>query len=209
MRAEKNFAEAFAGEKAGRGALEFHFFEFLAALAFELVFGERCFAREFVHQLKKRLGEFAEAGEADGAGVLSGAAAEVGAEAAEVLFDLATGAFGGTSAHERGGHFSKTRRAIGNERIAGPEIEFPVKFGNGMRFGENDFEAVGEARASGFGPGDGALGGERGDGGRNFRGAGSHYAASFLPASAGKPAFTGARKTMARFSGRRYFFATR
>src|SRR6266852_9722741 len=102
MRTEENFAQAFAGEEAGRGTLELYFLKFLAAFAFEFVFGEGGFAGEFVHELQKRLGEFAEAGKPDGAGVLPGAAAEIGAEAAEVFFDLAAGALGRTGAHEGG-----------------------------------------------------------------------------------------------------------
>src|ERR1700730_13294720 len=135
MRAEENFAQAFAGEEAGRGAFELYLFEFLAALAFEFVFGEGGFACEFVHQLQQRFGEFAEAGETDGAGVLPGAAAEVCAEAAEIFFDLAAGAFGGAGAHEGGGHFGETRGAAGDERVAGAAIKFSREIGgwNGPR----------------------------------------------------------------------------
>src|SRR5258708_31016984 len=133
----------------------------------------------------------------------------MGGEAAKVFFDLAAGAAGGTGARQGGGHFGEAGRAVGDERIPGAEIEFTVEFGNGVCFGENDFEAVAETRAGALGPGDGALGGECGNGCGKFRSAGSHHAASFLPASAGALAFTGARKTMARFSGTRVFVATR
>ena len=177
----------------------------MAAFAFEFVLGEGGFAGEFVDELQERLGKFAEAGEADGAGVLSGAAAEIGAQTAQVFFNLAAGALRGAGAHERGGHFGEAGGAVGDLRVAGAEIEFTMKFGNGVRFGENDFEAVGEARAGAPGPGDRALRSERGNSGGNFSGTGSHYAASFLPRQ-GAPVFAGARKTMARFSGSRYFF---
>src|SRR5258708_1335728 len=133
----------------------------------------------------------------------------MGGEAAKVFFDLAAGAPGGAGAHEGGGHFGEAGRAVGNERIPGAKIEFTVEFGNGVCFGENDFEAVGETRAGALGPCDRALGGECGNGCGKFRSGGSHYAASFLPASGGGLAFPGAGKTMARFSGTRYFFATR
>ncbi len=40
MVAEKNAAQAFAGEKTGSGALDAQSFDFLAAFALELLFGE-------------------------------------------------------------------------------------------------------------------------------------------------------------------------
>ena len=77
-----------------------------------------------------------------------------------------------------------------------------MKFGNGPCLGENDFQAVAEAGTRALGPGDRSFRGKRGNRGGNFLGAGSHHAASLV-------AFAGARKTMARFCGARYFLATR
>src|ERR1700692_3645238 len=80
-----------------------------------------------------------------------------------------------------------------------------MKFGNGVGLGENELTPVGKTRFGLFGPGYGAFRGERGNAGGHsfFNGGGSrsHYAASFAAT------LTGLRKTMARLSLRRYFFA--
>ncbi len=203
VRAKKNFAEALAGEEAGLGAVEFYFFEFLAALAFEFGLGKRGLAREFIDESEERLGEFGEAGEGDGAVVGSGVGREIGAEAAEIFFELAAGALGGAGADDGGGHLREAGRAVTDGGVAGAEEKFAVKFGNSVRFREDDFESVLEAHLCALGPGNLALRRKRRDCGVNFGCcAGGHYAASLACA------LTGQRKTMARLSLRRYFCAT-
>src|SRR5713101_6678407 len=76
-----------------------------------------------------------------------------------------------------------------------------MKLRNRVGLRENDFEAVGKPRLGPFRPRHRALRRERGNADCNFYGTGGHYAASFALA------LTGVRKTMARFSFRRYFLA--
>src|SRR5256885_2646617 len=76
-----------------------------------------------------------------------------------------------------------------------------------MRFHDDDFEAVREFRFHALGPIDGAFRRKRGNDVRGLRRGGCHYAASFLPTEEGAARFAGARKTIARFSLRKYFFA--
>jgi hypothetical protein len=121
MGSEENFAEAFAGEEARLGAVELYFFELLAALAFKFGLGECGFARELVDELQERLGEFGETGKTNGTVVRTGMGRKVGAEATEVLFDLAARAFCGSRAHDRGGHLGEPRRAICGGRVAGAQ----------------------------------------------------------------------------------------
>src|SRR6267143_238698 len=71
-----------------------------------------------------------------------------------------------------------------------------------MGLRENDFEAVRKTGLGTLRPGNCALGSECGNTVRDFYGTRGHYAASFALA------LTGVRKTMARFSFRRYFWAT-
>src|SRR5690242_27263 len=202
MRAEENLAETLAGEKARLGAFELHFLEFLAALAFEFAVGEDGFAREFVDKLQQRFGEIAEAGEADGAGVLAGAGGKVGAEAAQIFLNAAAVALRGAGAHDSGGHFRERGAAIDDGGVAGAKKEFAVEFGDGARFGENDFHAIRQAGARAARPVDGAFGSERGNAFGGFSCLGGHYAASCAPA------LTGRRKTTARLAGWRNLAAT-
>src|SRR5882672_6901275 len=76
-----------------------------------------------------------------------------------------------------------------------------------MRFDDDDFETVREFRFQALWPIDGAFSEKRGNAGRGLRRGGCHYAASFLPSEDGAPRLAGARKTIARFSLRKYFFA--
>src|SRR5437773_3359877 len=78
---------------------------------------------------------------------------------------------------------------------------------DGMRFHDDDFEAVREFRFHALGPIYGAFSGKCGNHVRGLRRGGCHYAASFLPSEEVAARFAGARKTIARFSLRKYFFA--
>src|SRR6266568_2877000 len=82
-----------------------------------------------------------------------------------------------------------------------------MKLGDRMGFRENDFQTVRKPRLNPLWPGHGALRRKRGHSLSHFHRACRHQAASFAPASAGKPALAGVRKMIARFSFRRYFFA--
>src|SRR5260370_16422076 len=76
-----------------------------------------------------------------------------------------------------------------------------MKLGNRVGLRENDFEAVGKAQLGPFRPGHRAFRRKRGNTDCHFHGTGGHYAASLALA------LTGVRKSMARFSFRRYFLA--
>src|SRR5689334_11411993 len=112
MGSEEHFAEALAGEEAGLRAVELYFFKFLAALTFKFGFRKGRFACKLVDELQERLGEFGKARETDSAIVRAGMGRKVGAEAAEVFFDLAAGAFCGSGAQDGSCHLSEAGRAI-------------------------------------------------------------------------------------------------
>ncbi len=202
MRAKQNLAQALAGQKSGLRSIELYFFEFLAALALEFRLREGSFARQLIDEAEQRFGQFRQASESDRAGVRSSAGGKIGADAAQVFFDLTADAPRRSGADDRCGHFREAGSAIDHRGVAGAEREFAVKFRNGVRFRENDFQTVRQARFGSLRPGHRALRRQC----RRFRGqlggSSGHYAASFAPA------FMGVRKTMARFVGRRYFLAT-
>src|SRR5207245_11287790 len=81
------------------------------------------------------------------------------------------------------------------------EKQFAMEFGNRMRFREHDFQTVRKVCLGALRPSHGALRGTSRHADGYFHCPGGHHAASFAPA------FTGVRKTMARFSFRNYFFA--
>src|SRR5438128_3627483 len=112
MIAKQNLPQTLASQKSGLRALELYFFEFLPALAFKLGFGKRSFAREFVHETKQRLGEFAQARERDRAGVLPGAGRKVGAEPPQIFLELAANAICRSRAHYRRGDVVEDRLAM-------------------------------------------------------------------------------------------------
>jgi hypothetical protein len=196
MLVKKDFSQTFTGQKTRLGALKLYFFEFLATFAVEFWRGKRSFAGQFIDELKKRFGLVAEAGKGNGAGILAGADGKIGAEAAQALFDFATRAFGRAGANHGGGHLSERDSAIGGSGIAGAKEEFAVKLGNGVRFDEDKFEAVGELAFAAMRPTDFALRSQRRNSRCSAGGLRGHYAASLEVAA-------GARKTMARFAGLR------
>jgi hypothetical protein len=57
---------------------------------------------------------------------------EIGAEAAEIFFDLAAGALDSARAHDGGGHFGEAGAAVDSGGVAGAKKEFAMKFGDGM-----------------------------------------------------------------------------
>ena len=116
MLAEEDAAQAFAGEKAGRGALDSQLFESLAALALEFVLGKRCVAREIGHQFEHAGGKFREARNGNGAGIGAGVRAKTGAHAAQILFNAAAGARRGSGANDGGRHFGEAGRANARRR---------------------------------------------------------------------------------------------
>ena len=128
MRAEQNAAQAFAGQKAGRGALDAQFFEALAALALEFFLGKRSVAREIGDQFENAGGKFGEARRSDRAGIRSGVRAEARAHAAQILFDLAAGARCGAGAHDGGRHFGEAGRAVRDDGVAAAEIKLRARF---------------------------------------------------------------------------------
>src|SRR5262249_23525216 len=106
MLAEEDAAEAFAGEKAGCGPLDFQLFELLPTLALEFAFRKGGLASEVGNELEKAGGKFRKAGDGDGARVRSGASGKVGAHAAQVLLDLAARPRSGPRANNAGGDIS-------------------------------------------------------------------------------------------------------
>src|SRR6266446_5462359 len=84
--------------------------------------------------------------------------------------------------------------------VSGAEEQFTVKLGNRVRLRENDFETIRKPRPGPLRPRHRTFGGKSRNADCYLHSTGSHYAASF--------ALRGVRKTMARFSFRRYFFAT-
>ena len=50
----------------------------------------------------------------------------------------------GAGAHHRRGDFREARRVRSDVGVAAAEIKFAGEFGNGVRFDQHDFEAVGE-----------------------------------------------------------------
>jgi hypothetical protein len=119
MSSEENSAEALAGEESGLRAVEFNLFELLAAFAFKFRFREGGFARKLVDKLQERLGKFGETREANGAVVCSRMRRKIGAEATQVLFDLATRSFCGAGAHNGCSHLSEARGAVCGGGISG------------------------------------------------------------------------------------------
>ena len=200
MRAKENAAQTLARQKRRRGALDAQAFDHLAALALELLLGKRGLLRQFGDQLQQFRGEFGEAVEGDGAGVRAGAGAQVGAHAPQIFFDLPAGARFGAGANDGRGDFREARRFRGDRGVAAAEIEFAGEFGNGVRFDQDDFEAIGQLAAGARRPDDRALGTERGNLHKRIRRrSDGHHAAPFLD---------GWRNTMARRLGSRYFCAT-
>src|SRR2546429_9883794 len=109
--------------------------------------------------------------------------------------------------HDRG-HSREPDRPIRSCGIPRAKQELAVKLRNGVRLRENHFQAVRQPRPGALRPRHLPFGSKGGHANSHFRRARTHYAASRTPASAGDPIFAGARKTIARFSLRRYFFAT-
>src|SRR5580658_1655608 len=205
MSAKQNLAEPLSCQKSWLRPTQLDFFEFLAALALELGFGKRRFARKFVDHAQQRLGELGKPGKGNRTGVRTRAGSEVCADAPKIFFDLPAGSLRGSGSRNRRGDFRKPRPAIDGRYVAGTEIQVAMKFRNSVRLDENDFEAIRETRSRPLRPRDLPFGGERRDGIIYFDRSGRHYAASF--SSTGTPGATGRRKTMARFSLSRYFFA--
>ena len=72
MRAEQDAAQAFAGQKAGRGALDAQALDELAPLAFEFVRGKRSLLREFGNKPQQVVRKVHKPGERNHAGVGAG-----------------------------------------------------------------------------------------------------------------------------------------
>ena len=154
MLAEKGVAQTFAGEKTGRGALDAKLFEFLAALALEFIFGERCVAREIGHQIEKAGGKFREAGNGNGAGIRTSVSAETASHAAQIFFDAAAGARFGSRANDRGRDIREARSGLRDHRISAAEIELRGNFRKRARFGEYNLHAIRERADGALGPRD-------------------------------------------------------
>jgi len=82
MIAEQHAAKPLACEERGRGAIEPHGFQRIAALALELGFRQGGIAREISDETGKLCGEFGKAVGHNPARVRAGARAEIGANAA-------------------------------------------------------------------------------------------------------------------------------
>ncbi len=123
MLAEEHSAKAFAGEKSWRSALDSQFLEALAALALELIFGKRGVAREVGHQLEDAGRKFGETGRGNRAGIGSGVRAEASAHAAQILFNAAARARGGSGANDCGRHFSEAGCGVRDDGVPAAEIK--------------------------------------------------------------------------------------
>ena len=118
---------------------------------------EACW-RQFGHQLQQLRGELGEPVKRDGAGVRAGAGAEVGAHAPQIFLDLAAGPSFGAGANHGRGDLREARRFLCDVGVAAAEIQFAGEFGDGVRFDQHHFEAVGELAVSARRPDDGAFG---------------------------------------------------
>src|SRR5579875_92801 len=179
--AEEDAAKAFAREKAGGGALDFQFFEPLAALAIELFGRKGSVLREVGDHLQNFRREFGKAGDGYGAGIRAGGGGEAGTHAAQVFFNLAALARNCAGANDASGEFSDLRSGFRDAGVAGTEKQFDADFGKSARFGKNDLHAVGKRAHGARGPGDRAFRAERRRSGRKcgLRGSGVHCAPFF------------------------------
>src|SRR5262249_45609893 len=108
--------------------------------------------------------EFAEARKCNRARVLPGARRKIGAEPSQIFFDFAAYSLRSSGAHHRRSHIGKAGRNIGDGGVAGAETKIAVETRDGMRFDENNFEAVCEFRFDARRPIYGTLRGKRGHG---------------------------------------------
>src|SRR5579862_650323 len=212
MLAEKDAAHALIGEETRSGALDAQPFDFLAAFTFELIFGERGVAREIGQQLEKPVGEFSEAADGNGAVVRTGACAGIRAHATEILFNLAARACCGAGANHPGGEVRDARRSVRGGRVAAANEKLGRNFREGVRFGEDDFQAIRQRDRRALRPGDRTFrpqrwrgGAVRVDCGHRARGRRRHRAPPF---DFSLPSLMGLRTTMARLRGTKYFCAT-
>ena len=200
MLAEQHATKPLVREESRSGALDFQFFEFLAALALEFVFRERCIAREVGQKFEQLARKLGEARSGDRARIGSRMRSKVRAHAPQIFLDLAARPRSGSCANDAGREVGKPRRGVRNDGVAASEEKLRRNLRERARLGENHLQAVAERSNGSLRPRDGALGGERrrGDGTRVCCGGSAHWAAPFA---------TGFRTSTARFCGTRSFRA--
>ena len=181
MRAEQDAPQAFAGQKAGRGALDAQALDELAPLAFEFVLGKRSLLREFGDKPQEIVRKVHKPGERNHAGVRAGAGRKIRAHPPQVLLDLAAGALLRARAGHCSGHVGQARRLRGRDGVAASKEKLSGKFRDRVRFHENDFETVRKRLVHAWRPDHRPSGSERGNRRRCFRTRrGSHQAAPFF-----------------------------
>src|SRR5438067_10649667 len=103
--------------------------------------------------------------------------------------------------NQAGSHFGEGGTARGGGGVACTEIQFAVKFGNGVRLEKNYFQTIREFGFCSFRPADFTLSSKFRDRIHSALRLCSHHAASCADFA------TGLRKTIARFCGCKYFLA--
>ena len=111
-------------------ALELHFLQLLAPLAFKFGFRKRSLARQFLHEIEQRFGKFRQAAKRNIARVRTRVRRKIGADASQVFFDFAAVALGRRRTDDFGSQPGKAGSLRRHDGIAAAEIKLAREFGN-------------------------------------------------------------------------------
>src|ERR1700722_8925813 len=196
MLSKQNLAQSFARQESRLGPIQFHFFQLQPSFALKFPFYERRIARQLIHQPEQRFRHLRQSRKCN--------RARIRAQAPQILFDPPADAQLRPRAQHRRRHLGQSRSALDRRRISRAERKLSMQLRYRMRLRQQYLEPVRQTHTRPLRPGHRALCSQR-----RYRCSRTlrprlrgHYAASFLSV------FTGARNTIARFSARKYFFAT-
>src|SRR5580704_302187 len=201
---KQNFPQPFAGQKPRLRSIQLHFLQLQSPLTFKFRIHKRRIARQLIHQPEQRLAHLRQSRKRNGARIRARARRQIRAQTPQILFNPPADPQLGPRAYDRRRHLSQTRAALDRRRVSRPKRKLPMKFRYRVRLRQQNLKPVRQTHARPLRPSHRSFRSKRRD--RRSRTPDArlsrHYAASF------SLLFTGVRNTIARFSARKYFFAT-